>query len=162
MTNFDGPVPFLGHAPPPRSWRGSPDSLQRRPLRPGTREGFWECALGVFLAQMRAWRISCSNDRTPRHAHARREVRRMKVLLLNLPREGEAVDYTTSDYLLTDFSKYPPLGLMAIATGVDRGKHDVTLHDANIKALSIADTVDYIERERPDLLGLSVVTRRLY
>ncbi len=86
----------------------------------------------------------------------------MKVLLLNLPREGEAVDYTTSDYLLTDFSKYPPLGLMAIATGVDRGKHDVTLHDANIKALSIADTVDSIERERPDLLGLSVVTRRLY
>lgn len=86
----------------------------------------------------------------------------MKVLLINLPREGEAVDYTTSDYLLTDFSRYPPLGLMAIATGIDRKTHSVTLHDANIKGLSIAETVDYIEREGPDLLGLSVVTRRLY
>ncbi len=86
----------------------------------------------------------------------------MKVLLINLPREGEAVDYTTSDYLLTDFSKYPPLGLMAIGTGVDREKHAVKLHDANIKALSIAETVDYIEQEAPDVLGLSVVTRRLY
>ena len=86
----------------------------------------------------------------------------MKVLLINLPREGEAVDYTTSDYLLTDFSKYPPLGLMAIGTGLDRKKHEVKLHDANIKGLSIAETVDYIETERPDVLGLSVVTRRLY
>ena len=86
----------------------------------------------------------------------------MKVLLINLPREGEAVDYTTSDYLLTDFSKYPPLGLMAIATGIDRRRHEVKLHDANIKGLSLEETVAYIEKESPDVLGLSVVTRRLY
>ena len=28
----------------------------------------------------------------------------MKILLINLPCEGEALDYTTRDYLLTDFS----------------------------------------------------------
>lgn len=86
----------------------------------------------------------------------------MKVLLINLPREGEALDYTTRDYLLTDFSKYPPLGLMAIATGVDHGKHEVALHDANIKNLSIEETVDYIKQVTPDVLGMSVVTRRLW
>jgi len=51
---------------------------------------------------------------------------------------------------------------MAIGTGIDRDKHAVKLHDANIKALSIAETVDHIEQEAPDVLGLSVVTRRLY
>ena len=86
----------------------------------------------------------------------------MNILLISLPREGEAVDYTTSDYLLTDFSKYPPLGLMAIATGIDRARHQVTLHDANIKRLSVEQTVEYIVAQRPDVLGLSVVTRRLW
>ena len=86
----------------------------------------------------------------------------MKILLINLPREGEAVDYTTSDYLLTDFSKYPPLGLMAIATDIDRRRHTVKLHDANIKGLSIRETIDFIAAEAPDVLGLSVVTRRLH
>jgi radical SAM superfamily enzyme YgiQ (UPF0313 family) len=85
----------------------------------------------------------------------------MKIVLINLPREGEARDYTTRDYLLTDFSKYPPLGLMAIATEVDP-RHQVVLHDANIKDKSVEETVNYIKDQRPDVLGLSVVTRRLY
>jgi radical SAM superfamily enzyme YgiQ (UPF0313 family) len=85
----------------------------------------------------------------------------MKVLLITLPREGEALDYTTRDYLLTDFSKYPPLGLMAIASKVDP-RHSTKLYDANIKALTVEETVQYIKQEAPDLLGMSVVTRRLW
>jgi radical SAM superfamily enzyme YgiQ (UPF0313 family) len=86
----------------------------------------------------------------------------VKLLLINLPREGEALDYTTRDYLLTDFSKYPPLGLMAVATGIDRTRHEVVLHDANVKNLSIEETVAQIKSRAPDVLGMSVVTRRLY
>ena len=85
----------------------------------------------------------------------------MKILLVTLPREGEAIDYTTRDYLLTDFSKYPPLGLMAIATKVDP-RHQVKLYDANIKAFSVEETLQLVKQEAPDLLGISVVTRRLW
>lgn len=85
----------------------------------------------------------------------------MKILLISLPREGEALDYTTRDYLLTDFSKYPPLGLMAIASGIS-ADHSVELFDASIKAPTIAETIAGIVKARPDLLGISVVTRRLW
>lgn len=85
----------------------------------------------------------------------------MKILLITLPREGEALDYTTRDYLLTDFSKYPPLGLMAIATKVDP-QHTVKIYDANIKGLTVEQTIQFIKDESPDILGMSVVTRRLW
>lgn len=80
---------------------------------------------------------------------------------MSLPREGEALDYTTRDYLLTDFSKYPPLGLMAIASGIS-ADHSIELFDAAIKASTIAETIDGIVKAQPDLLGISVVTRRLW
>lgn len=43
----------------------------------------------------------------------------MRILLTNLPRESEAKDYTTREYLLTDFSRLLPLGLLAIAADVN-------------------------------------------
>lgn len=86
----------------------------------------------------------------------------MHIQLINLPREGETRCWETRDYLLTDFSKYPPLGLMAIATEIDRRHHDVRLCDANIKGWTIAQTVQHIAEQRPDVLGMTVVTRRLW
>lgn len=85
----------------------------------------------------------------------------MKILLTSLPREAEALDYTTRDYLLTDFSKYPPLGLMAIASGIS-ANHSIELFDASIKAPTIVEAVAGIVKAKPDLLGISVVTRRLW
>ncbi len=85
----------------------------------------------------------------------------MRILLLNLPRESEAKDYTTREYLLTDFSRLLPLGLLAIATDVNP-KHSIKVLDVNVENMTIEDTIQYIEDCRPDVLGLSVVTRRLY
>lgn len=80
---------------------------------------------------------------------------------MTLPREGESLDYTTRDYLLTDFSKYPPLGLMAIATQVDR-RHEISIYDPGVQAHTIEDACRHILKVRPDVLGISVVTRRLW
>lgn len=85
----------------------------------------------------------------------------MRIILTNLPRESEVKDYTTREYLLTDYSRYPPLGLLAIAAGVNP-KHSIKVLDVVVNGMSIDDTVQYIVGYNPDILGLSVATRRLY
>ena len=86
----------------------------------------------------------------------------MRILLINLPKEGETKDFTTPEYLLTDFSYYPPLGLLAIAAGVDKSKHELKVLDTAVKGMTIKDTVKYILQYNPDILGISIPTRRLY
>lgn len=85
----------------------------------------------------------------------------MRILLATLPREGETKDYTTREYLLTDFSRLLPLGLLAIAADVNP-KHSIQVLDVTVKNMTIDDTVRYVEDYRPDVLGISVATRRLY
>ncbi|KKS56669.1 MAG: Radical SAM domain protein [Candidatus Magasanikbacteria bacterium GW2011_GWA2_42_32] len=85
----------------------------------------------------------------------------MKILLTNLPKQFETKDFTTPDYFLDNFMKYPPLGLLAIATGVDQ-KHSLEILDTTVKETSLEDIVAYVKEKKPDILGLTVVTRRLY
>ena len=85
----------------------------------------------------------------------------MKILLINLPREGEVRDVATPDYLLYDFMNYPPLGLLAIAAGVDR-RHSLEVVDVVARGLSIEGIVKIVCEGHPDLLGISVVTRRAF
>ena len=85
----------------------------------------------------------------------------MKILLITTPKEGECVEGTTPAYLLYDFSNYPPLGLLALAANVDP-RHDLQVLDTVTKNMSTADTVEHIKKVKPDLLGLSVASRRLY
>jgi len=85
----------------------------------------------------------------------------MKILLINLPRIFETKDFTTPDYFLDDFVKYPPLGLLAVAAGVSFA-HDVEILDTATRAMSLEEIIDHIIRKKPDVLGISVVTRRLY
>ncbi|PIQ99609.1 MAG: hypothetical protein COV66_10675 [Nitrospinae bacterium CG11_big_fil_rev_8_21_14_0_20_45_15] len=85
----------------------------------------------------------------------------MKILLITTPKEGECVEGATPAYLLYDFSNYPPLGLLAIAANVD-SRHELEVLDTVTKNMSIAETVEYIKKAKPDLLGLSVASRRLY
>lgn len=86
----------------------------------------------------------------------------MKILLINLPSEGKTNDFTTPDYLLTDFMRYPPLGLLAIATLVDKKKHNLKVLDVIAKNMDIVRTIKYIFDYKPDILGITVVTRYLY
>jgi radical SAM superfamily enzyme YgiQ (UPF0313 family) len=85
----------------------------------------------------------------------------MKILLINLPIEGEVQENTTPDYLLYDFMNFPPLGLMAIATGINP-KHELKLLDVSSKRWNINDTLECLKKFEPEVLGISVVTRRLY
>jgi len=84
----------------------------------------------------------------------------MKILLINIPRQFETKDFTTPSYFL-DFIKYPPLGLLAIATGVDN-KHSLEIVDTTVNDMKLDDVVKCIIDKKPDVLGISVVTRRLY
>lgn len=85
----------------------------------------------------------------------------MRILLINLPAEGETKDFTTPEYLLNDFTAYPPLGLISIAADIDR-RHEIKVLDAAVKGMSIDDVVKRAIEFNPDILGLTVVTRRLY
>lgn len=85
----------------------------------------------------------------------------MKILLIVTPKEGECVEGTTPSYLLYDFASYPPMGLLAIAADID-SRHTVKVLDAATKNLSIAEVVAYAKDYKPDLVGISVVSRRIY
>jgi len=85
----------------------------------------------------------------------------VKILLVNMPRDGEVKDVATPDYLLYDFMNYPPLGILAVAAGVDP-KHDLQILDSPTRNMNIEDIVAHVKNVKPDILGLSVVTRRLY
>lgn len=85
----------------------------------------------------------------------------MKILLTNLPKDSKVKDFTTPDYILNDFMKYPPLGLLAIAAEI-HPRHSVKVIDMAVKDMSIDGTVKYVLEYNPGLLGISVVTRYLY
>lgn len=85
----------------------------------------------------------------------------MKILLVVAPKDGECVEGTTPSYLLYDFASYPPLGLLAIAAEVDP-RHTLKVLDAVTKNMSIDDVVEYTKNFKPDIFGISVVSRRIY
>lgn len=83
----------------------------------------------------------------------------MKIVLTISPREGEFTLNYNPQYVLDDFIKYPPLGILAIVRNVDP-RHEIIIHDAHDTPFS--DLLDAIVREKPDLLGISAVTERFY
>ena len=85
----------------------------------------------------------------------------MKILLVYPPKEGEVRELITAEFVQYDFYNYPPMGLLAIAANVDP-RHSLKVLDCCTEKLSIDDTVDFIANENPDLLGISMVSRRLY
>ena len=85
----------------------------------------------------------------------------MKVLLLLPPKEGEVAEFVGAEYMTYDFYNYPPLGLLAIAAEVDP-KHTLKVIDTVTKNLSLDDVIEEIKKFNPDVLGVSVVSRRLY
>ncbi len=85
-----------------------------------------------------------------------------KILLSTLPVEGEFVNWTTPKYFMpTKVNKYLPLGVLSLATNLPE-KYDVRVLDPSSQGWSIDETIDVIEKENPDILGLSAITRRVY
>lgn len=85
----------------------------------------------------------------------------MKILLINLPNTYQVIDQYTPDYVADEFLVYPPLGLLYIATNVDK-KHNLKLLDVVAKKYTIKQIISEIKAFNPNLLGISTVTNRIY
>ena len=83
----------------------------------------------------------------------------MKIVLTTSPSDGETILNTNPKYVLKDFIRYPPLSLLSIIRNIDE-KHEIIIYDAN--ELSFEELSNKIIEDKPDLLGISCVTERLY
>ncbi|NUO09121.1 MAG: B12-binding domain-containing radical SAM protein [Candidatus Brocadia sp.] len=84
-----------------------------------------------------------------------------KVVLLNLPEEGQCADYYTPDYAIEEFSVYPPLGLLYVATEAKKF-YPVEVLDVVALRYGIKETVNHVERLHPDVIGISCTTFRIF
>ena len=85
----------------------------------------------------------------------------MKILWITAPREGEVTEFSAPNIVSYDMFHYPPLGLLAIAAEVDP-RHELKVLDTVTKDMTLQESVNYIVEFNPDLLGISLVSRRLY
>jgi len=89
-------------------------------------------------------------------------MKRKKIVLATMPVEGEFVNWTTPNFFtLTNVNKYIPLGILSLATNLPP-RHEVIILDASSEPWTINETIEKIEEQEPDILGLSVPTRRTY
>jgi len=84
-----------------------------------------------------------------------------KVVLTTLPNEGQAIQWQTPEYFLPSTSKYVPLGLLSLATNLPE-RHQVIILDPASRGWSIDDTIERIEAEKPDIVGISATTFKTY
>lgn len=84
-----------------------------------------------------------------------------KVLLINLPEEGQCADFYTPKYAIDVFSVSPPLGLLYVAT-VAKEYYPVEVMDVVALRYGIKETVNEILRRSPTVLGISCTTFRIY
>ena len=84
-----------------------------------------------------------------------------KVLLINLPTDGQCQDFYTPKYAVNSFSTYPPLGLLYLATSI-KSSYQTEVMDTVALNYSIEKTVNEIIKKAPDVLGISCQTFRLY
>ena len=84
-----------------------------------------------------------------------------KVVLINLPEEGQCADFYTPKYAIDDFSVYPPLGLLYVAT-VAKKHYPVEIMDVVARRYGIEETVREVVSRNPTVLGISSTTFRIY
>ncbi len=85
-----------------------------------------------------------------------------KIVLTTLPSEGEFVNWTTPKFFdPTKVNKYMPLGILSLASNLPE-KYETVILDPSSEGWSIDQTIEKIEQEKPDILGISAVTRRVY
>ncbi len=67
------------------------------------------------------------------------------------------VEPPTGEKKITSF-RYPPMGLLAMATYLDREGYEVELIDATIDNLSLDALVDIIKNKKPEVVGISAMS----
>jgi anaerobic magnesium-protoporphyrin IX monomethyl ester cyclase len=85
----------------------------------------------------------------------------MKVVLTTMPKDGEAISWITPKRFKPDDERMVPLGLLSLASNLPRDV-DVIILDPPSRDWTIDRTVEEIEKMKPDVLGLSVVTIQAY
>ncbi|MBF0357353.1 MAG: radical SAM protein [Magnetococcales bacterium] len=78
----------------------------------------------------------------------------MRIMLMTLPSEGEPRDYTTPAHFSVGKLRYIPLGILAVASGIDK-KHEVRIFDSSSFNLSIDQAIKEIKEWQPDVLGMN-------
>ena len=85
-----------------------------------------------------------------------------KIVLTTLPEEGEFVNWQTPPFFHpTRVNKYMPLGILSLASNLPE-HHEVTIFDPSSFGWTIEQTIERIEQEAPDIVGISAITRRAY
>ncbi|MBF0186368.1 MAG: radical SAM protein [Magnetococcales bacterium] len=85
----------------------------------------------------------------------------MRVLLITLPNEGEPRDYTTPEHFSVGRLRYIPLGVLAVASGIDP-QHEVRILDSASMGLSIDETLAVIDEWDPDVVGMTATIGTSY
>ena len=85
----------------------------------------------------------------------------MKIVLLTLPHEGEYKSWITPTITEPKGLKNIPLGLVSLATNAMEC-NEIIILDAFSEGWDIEETTKRINSESPDVIGFSVVTRRIY
>jgi anaerobic magnesium-protoporphyrin IX monomethyl ester cyclase len=84
-----------------------------------------------------------------------------RIMLVVMPYEGEVLDTVTAKFYKNSAVKYMPLGILSLAACII-DKYEVKILDAASTGLTLQETIDEIEKWKPDILGLSVVTYRAW
>lgn len=86
----------------------------------------------------------------------------MKILLV-YPPQPKVKGGLSPSYIQQRYSfLYPPLGLLYLASNIDRNKYHVKIIDSIALKLSIKSCIDYIKEFKPDILGITVLTDSAY
>lgn len=80
----------------------------------------------------------------------------MKVVLINLSQSEKYDNWEETSGV------WPPLGLMYIASTLEKAGHEVTLIDANAMRLNKQEITHRIVRIKPELVGISAMTPLVY
>lgn len=57
---------------------------------------------------------------------------------------------------------YPPLGILYLASNLDRAKHKIRIIDSAAMKFTLSECIDAIREFEPDILGITVLTDLLY
>ena len=84
-----------------------------------------------------------------------------KILLTTLPRKESAIQWVAPDFFIPKDSRYLPLGLLSLASNLPQN-YDIKILDPYSRGWSIEKTVEEIELEKPEILGISAMALGAY
>ena len=86
-----------------------------------------------------------------------------KIVFATMPNDKCPKDWRAPDYYKTviDPAKHMPLGLLSLATNLRPG-HEVKIIDARSDRFTLEETIQRIEQEKPEVLGITAQSMRAY